>query len=366
MSPRVYQLVSAEPSIMATKQSTFLRGFINLPGFEFGAQADGSYLSSTNPPQPPPESQINHFLGQNVNFFRVPVAWEYLQPEMNGKLNEANLKTYKTFIEKITSRKAYVAIDLHTFARYKGQIVGESPSTPAEALVSIWTLLGQVFKDNQLVIFGISNEPHDLDITKWATTVQAVVSGLRGKNIKNVILIPGTDYTSMKTFPQWYKAMKVVKNPDGSFDGLLFEVHRYLDGDNSGTSPECVASHTDEVAAAVELLKADKRQVILGETGGGSTESCKKFLPELAKAVVEAYPVFGGFALWAAGSFKADYGLVTTAKDDSSPTKWKDMGNWLSITQFIPKGSEDVSKSEDQGKRDTCKNKEDCRHQIRF
>ncbi|OAV87979.1 hypothetical protein PTTG_00589 [Puccinia triticina 1-1 BBBD Race 1] len=289
---------------------------------------------------PPPESQIPHFLSQNVNFFRVPVGWEYLQPEMNGKLDGANLKTYKTFVEKITSHEAYVAIDLHSFARYKGQIVGESPSTPAEALVSIWTQLGEVFKDNQLVIFGISNEPHDLDITKWATTVQAVVSALRKKNIKNAILIPGTEYTSMKAFPEWYQAMKVVKNPDGSFDGLLFEVHRYLDGDNSGSGPECVASHTDEVAAAVELLKADKRQVILGETGGGSTDSCKNFLPELAKAVVEAYPVFGGFALWAAGSFKADYPLVTTAQDDSSPTGWKDMPNWLSIKQFIPpKGS---------------------------
>ncbi|KAA1076706.1 hypothetical protein PGT21_016433 [Puccinia graminis f. sp. tritici] len=199
---------------------------INLPGFEFGAQPDGQYTAGTNPAMPPPESQIAHFLSQNVNFFRVPVAWEFLQPEMNGKLNEVNLKAYQTFIEKITTHGAYVAIDLHTFARYKGQIVGESSSAPASALVSLWTQLGAVFKDNPLVMFGISNEPHDLVITTWATTVQKVVTALREKKIENILLIPGTDYTAMKSFPEWYKAMKVVKNPDGSFDGLVMEVHR--------------------------------------------------------------------------------------------------------------------------------------------
>ncbi|OAV87978.1 hypothetical protein PTTG_00590 [Puccinia triticina 1-1 BBBD Race 1] len=331
---------------------TFWSQKINLPGFEFGAQTDGSYLSTTNPAMPPPESQIDHFVAQGVNLFRVSVAWPYLQPEMNGKLNEANLKMYQSFIEKITVHQAYVIIDLHSFARYKGQIVGESPSTPAEALVSVWTLLGEIFKDNPFVIFGIANEPHDLDITKWATTVQAVVTALRGKNIQNFILIPGTDYTAMKSFPEWYKAMKVVKNPDGSFDGLVFEVHRYLDSDNSGKSTICVASHADEVTTAVNLLKADNRQVIMGETGGGSTDSCKKFLPELAKAVVDAYPTFLGFAMWAAGSFDANYELVTTVKDESSPTKWKDMGNWLSIKEFIPpKGSTNGGKSSSQEKK---------------
>ncbi|KAA1073551.1 hypothetical protein PGT21_015224 [Puccinia graminis f. sp. tritici] len=319
---------------------------INLPGFEFGAQTDGQYTAGTNPAMPPPESQIAHFLSQNVNFFRVPVAWEFLQPEMNGKLNEVNLKAYQTFIEKITTHGAYVAIDLHAFARYKGQIVGESPSTPASALVSLWTQLGAVFKDNPLVMFGISNEPHDLVITTWATTVQKVVTALREKKIENILLIPGTDYTAMKSFPEWYKAMKVVKNPDGSFDGLVMEVHRYLDTDNSGKSRDCTASHADEVAKAVELLKADGRQVILGETGGGSTDTCMKFLPELAAAVTDAYPVFLGFAMWAAGSFDANYELVTTVKDESSPTGWKDQGNWNSIKKFIPaKGSEKAAKS---------------------
>ncbi|KNF05731.1 hypothetical protein PSTG_01131 [Puccinia striiformis f. sp. tritici PST-78] len=91
-----------------------------------------------------------------------------------------------------------------------------------------------------------------------------------------------------------------------------------------------------------------------------------KLLPELAKAVTEAYPVFGGFALWAAGAFDDKYELVTTVKDASSPTGWKDLGNWKSIVQFIPpKGSEKATKStkSTSGKPKT-KKKSACRRQL--
>ncbi|PLW09146.1 hypothetical protein PCANC_23960 [Puccinia coronata f. sp. avenae] len=315
---------------------------INLAGFDFGAQNDGTYTASNgNPAYPPPESQIDHFLSQNVNFFRIPVAWEYLQSEVNGALNEKNLATYKKYIDQITEKKAYVAIDLHAYARFKGQIVGESPTMPATALANFWSQMGAVFKNNTYVMLGLVNEPHDLDIHKWAKTVNTTVEKLRKKDINNVLLIPGTEYTAMKAFPEWYPAMKDVKNPDGSLDGLVFEVHRYLDSDNSGKDTKCVASHADEVQKLVEILKDDGRQVLLGEIGGGNTESCVKFLPELAEAVKNAYPTFAGLAMWAAGSFDASYELVTTVKNATSPTGWTDQPNWLSIKPFIPaKGSD--------------------------
>jgi beta-glucosidase/6-phospho-beta-glucosidase/beta-galactosidase len=119
------------------KQQTIWLQKINLPGFEFGAQTDGRYTAGTNPAMPPPESQIAHFLSQNVNFFRVPVAWEYLQPEMNGKLNEVNLKAYQTFIEKITIHGAYVAIDLHAVSVWFSDLLVGPPSTDAPSPIPL-------------------------------------------------------------------------------------------------------------------------------------------------------------------------------------------------------------------------------------
>ncbi|KAA1073544.1 hypothetical protein PGT21_015029 [Puccinia graminis f. sp. tritici] len=289
----------------------------NTRGWDFGAQTSGQYTPGSTGVAPP-KTQITHFLKQNANLLRVPVAWEFLQPERNTKLNATNVKVYREYIEEITSQGAYAIIDLHAYARYKSEIVGESPNMPASVLVNLWLQLGGLFKDNKKVLLGLSNEPHDQDIDKWAVTVQKVVTALRKDGIDNILLLSGTDYSSLKAFPEWYKSMKTVKNPDGSFEGLWFEVHRYLDTDNSGKSTECVASHADEVVNVAKMLKADGRQVLLGETGGGSTESCMTYLPELVQAVVEAYPVFSGFAIWSAGAFGATYELVVTVQDDAS------------------------------------------------
>lgn len=98
------------------------------------------------------------------------------------------------------------------------------------------------------------NEPHDIpDITAWAATVQASVTAIREAgygafhstyvhhltfNISatsQLILLPGNDYTSAQTFISNGSgpALMKVTNPDGSTTNLIFDVHKYLDSDNS-------------------------------------------------------------------------------------------------------------------------------------
>ena len=52
-----------------------------------------------------------------------------------------------------------------------------------------------------------------------------------------IILLPGNNYTSAQTFASNGSgaALLTVKNPDGSTTNLVFDVHKYLDSDNSGT-----------------------------------------------------------------------------------------------------------------------------------
>lgn len=45
------------------------------------------------------------------------------------------------------------------------------------------------------------NEPHDLDVAKWATTVQAAVNAIRAAGATSqYILLPGTGYTNMNNW----------------------------------------------------------------------------------------------------------------------------------------------------------------------
>ncbi len=53
-----------------------------------------------------------------------------------------------------------------------------------------------------------------------------------------IILLPGNNWTSAETFVSNGSgpALMTVTNPDGSVTNLVFDVHKYLDSDNSGTN----------------------------------------------------------------------------------------------------------------------------------
>ncbi len=50
-----------------------------------------------------------------------------------------------------------------------------------------------------------------------------------------IILLPGNDWTSAQTFISNGSgdALMKVTNPDGGVTNLVFDVHKYLDSDNS-------------------------------------------------------------------------------------------------------------------------------------
>lgn len=81
------------------------------------------------------------------------------------------------------------------FIRYGGIIGQGGPSN--EEFTSLWTQLASKYGSEQNIIFGVMNEPHDLDINTWADTVQVVVTAIRNAGATSqYILLPGTDYTS--------------------------------------------------------------------------------------------------------------------------------------------------------------------------
>lgn len=127
-------------------------------------------------------------------------------------------------------------------------------------------------------MFGIMNEPHDIpNISTWATSVQAAVTAIRKAGATTqMCLLPGNDFTGAQTFVSNGSAgnLSRVMNLDGGITGLVFDVHKYLDSDGSGTQTECVSSHvTDTFMPLSQFLKANNRTAMLSETGGGNTTS---------------------------------------------------------------------------------------------
>ena len=115
-----------------------------------------------------------------------------------------------------------------------------------------------------------------MDITEWAATVQAAVTAIRQAGATgNKILLPGNDYTSASDFISNGSgaALLPVVNLDGSTTNLIFDVHKYLDSDNSGTHASCVSNQQATFSALGDWLRSNKRMAMLTETGGGPSDS---------------------------------------------------------------------------------------------
>lgn len=165
------------------------------------------------------------------------------------------------------------------------------------------------------MVFGVMNEPHDLSsVDTWVATVQKVVTAIRAVAPTSLILIPGSSWSSAQALPtEAGPALLKVTNPDGGTDNIIFDVHKYLDSDNSGTHTECVTNNIDNAFGPLATwLRQNKRLAINTETGGGNTASCQKYLCEQVAFLKENSDVFIGIVGWSAGGFDSTYELVET------------------------------------------------------
>jgi endoglucanase len=101
------------------------------------------------------------------------------------------------------------------------------------------------------------NEPHNIpDMAVWAGTVQAAVTAIRQAGATTqLILLPGNDFTGAQTFVNNGSAgnLSTVHNLDGTNTSLIFDVHKYLDSDGSGTHTGCVSNHITDAFMPLAL-----------------------------------------------------------------------------------------------------------------
>lgn len=165
---------------------------------------------------------------------------------------------------------------LHSYGRWNGAIVGSGGPTTAQ-FAALWSALATKYKSQSKVIFGIMNEPHDLDIASWTVQVQAAVNAIRAAGAKTqYILLPGTGWTGGGSFISTNEPnLSKVTDPVGGTSLLIYDIHQYLDSDSSGTNTECVSDKISDIFAPITaLLKSKGRKAFLSEIGA-SNAACK-------------------------------------------------------------------------------------------
>jgi len=261
---------------------------------------------------------MNHFVKDTkLNAFRLPVGWQYLvNGVLGGTLDATNFANYNSLVTGcLNSGAALCIVDVHNYARWNGAIIGQGGPTNAQ-FSSLWSQLATKYANNNKVAFGIMNEPHDLVVSTWATTVQAAVTAIRQAGAKtNTILLPGSDYTHALSSVSdgSYAALGAITNLDGTKTGLVYDFHQYLDSDGSGTHANCVTNNVAGLNTLATQLRKDGRQGILTETGGGPNDSsCLTAVCQELEALAKNSDVYLGWTGWAAGGFDTSYVLSET------------------------------------------------------
>ncbi|KAK0714056.1 glycoside hydrolase superfamily [Lasiosphaeria miniovina] len=298
---------------------------VGIAGGDFGCQIDGSCpTGSTQLPLSSlgggdGEGQMKHFVQDNqMNMFRLPISWQFLvNNKLGATLDSTNLAKYDKLVQACLATGAHCMVEIHNFARWNKVVIGQGDgSVTDDHFVSLWAQLATKYAAADRVVFELMNEPHDLDVTIWAATCGKAIAAIRNAGATtHTILLPGTNFNSAAKLVSSGSAdaLAALTNPDGTADGLLLDVHKYLDTDNSGTHAECVTNNTDAFAEVAAFLRRTGRKAIVSETGAAPGDAaCLAMFCEQNAFINANADVFVGLVTWGAGSFSPSYLLSAT------------------------------------------------------
>jgi endoglucanase len=308
-------------SAALTTSGLFYQG-VNLTGAErgFGAAIEESWgpaipgVDGSTYVWPNPDLNTNvaaldsALFPGGVNTVRLPFQWERLQPVLSGPFDSGYLAKLKATAEALRKRGATVLLDVHNYAYYKrnnrgtsqpGQHIG-SADVPIDGFVDLWRRLAQEFGSSSKshpYVFGLMNEPHDIAVSVWVDAARQALTAIRGTGAKNLILLPGADWTTANDFSwsQNRNLLQTVVDPD---DNMAIDVHQYYDD-------ACVANgYVDKLRPFEEWAVANRRVAWLSEMDlPEASDACRQAFVNLlthlhAKAAGTNGGVWSGYAYW--------------------------------------------------------------------
>ena len=285
-----------------------LRG-VNVAGAEFGgpgAKHGEGYIY-------PSDSTLDWAAAHSMTAIRLPFRWERLQPELFGAFDPAELARLQVTVQAATSRGMTIILDLHNYAEYRGDRIGNGVVS-AEALGDFWRRLTPYFASNDKVVLGLMNEPADISAKTWFDAAQVGLDAIREAGSDQLVLVPGTIWTGAS---HWFDPQeggsnaehaKAIRDPQNNF---AFEVHQYLDEDYSGTHDSCPRADDaiDALKQVAAWMKEHGHRGVVGEFGGTASPDCLQGLEDMVRYLNGDSETWIGWTAWAAGDWWGNYPL---------------------------------------------------------
>jgi len=281
---------------------------VNLAGGEFGCysptwQTAGNVLGKDY--LYPTLQEIDYFAAKGMNTIRLP----FKAVRVNYGDNADDLAAMHKVVDYAQSKGVTVVLDMHDYGYTgTGKLIGHDSGSVTE-FAAQWKLVAGEFKSDPNVIFGLMNEPHQQTTPEWLTGANAAIAAIREVGGTQQILVPGGRWDGAhdwvgNTWTQNASVMRGVKDPLNKF---AFEVHQYLDSDNSGAHDSVVAGKGATVLKPItDWARANHFQLFLGEFSFAETPEAMtegKILNDFTHANSD---VWIGQTVWAAGPWWGD------------------------------------------------------------
>ena len=297
-------------SAQAAEKTGLLWKGVNLSGGEFGKhrRLPGKYGRDYLYPS---VEDVALYATFGMNVVRIPFLWERLQRQLNMPFDEEELERLEEVVEAASDENMMVILDPHSDGKYNGRLIG-STQVPIAAFEDFLTRLAVHFKGNSKVAFGLMDEPFKQPADEWAKIAQAGVLALRKAGVEQLILVPGTLYTSAH---RWRKragrfsnseALSGLKDPLNNF---AFEVHQYFDFDASGTHSTCESELIGEelLSYFTQWLRVTGNRGFLAEFATSKNPLCLVALKQTLAYMEKNADVWLGWTYWGASAWFEDY-----------------------------------------------------------
>lgn len=262
----------------------------------------------------PDEQDSSYYVNQGMNVIRLGFMWERLQPELDKPFDHDEAQRLIDAVRLAAGKGSTVILDVHNYARYHGQLIG-SPSVPATSFADLWGRLAALYRDDDRVAFGLMNEPYDIDPEQWRQAAQAAITSIRKTGARNRILVSSTHWDSAAHFVDHGEVWQRIVDPARN---LAFEVHQYMDVDNTGTQPDCpnVLVGLAAVRSVTEWMRQTNHQAFLGEFGASDRKDCLSAMAHMLNFIRQNHDAWLGWTYFAGGRGWRDDDLLSITPVD--------------------------------------------------
>ena len=261
----------------------------------------------------PPQAAVDYFVAKGASVIRIPYSMERLIPVPSGGV----YATYANYLDSIVNyalgKGLYVILDPHNYMRFcigatipdddyisggTTVIIGQDPAYTNQNFADFHTVVATRYPHKR-IIYGLNNEPHDLDDAKLLASHNAAIAAIRAAGRTNLILVNGNDYGTAAWGAGKPNRTYMPQIVD-SGNNWAVDQHHYLDASAAGITTTIDPNYMDGLTSYTTFARSAGLRTFLGEIGGGVQADNLKGLSDVLAHIAANGDVYLGFTAWTA------------------------------------------------------------------